>query len=89
MTSHLIYPSTNLNAIEQLEIVGGEGIYVVDSNGKQYIEGLSGLWCTGLGYGNEELVETAARAMKQASFSHLLPASSTARRLSWRKNCTN
>lgn len=71
MTSHLIYPSTNLNAIEQLEIVGGEGIYVVDSNGKQYIEGLSGLWCTGLGYGNEELVETAARAMKQASFSHL------------------
>jgi 4-aminobutyrate---pyruvate transaminase len=48
-----------------------EGIYVWDSSGKRYIEGLAGLWCTGLGYGNAELVETAREQMSRLSFSHL------------------
>ena len=30
-----------------------------------------GLWCTGLGYGNAELVETAREQMSRLSFSHL------------------
>ena len=25
--------------------------------GKRYIEGMAGLWCTALGYGNEEIVD--------------------------------
>ena len=39
--------------------------------GKRYIEGLAGLWCTGLGYGNAELVEAAREQMERLSFSHL------------------
>ena len=38
----------------------GEGVYVYDNQGKRYIEGMAGLWCTALGYGNAELVEAAA-----------------------------
>ncbi len=71
MTQHLIYPTTNLKAIEQMEIVRGEGIYVYDSQGKEYIEGLAGLWCTGLGYGHRELIDTATRAMQELSYQHL------------------
>ena len=29
----------------------GKGVFVYDSNGKAYIEGMAGLWCTALGYG--------------------------------------
>ena len=54
----VIYPTTNLTATEQLKFERGEGIYVYDQNGKQYLEGLAGLWCTGLGYGNQELIDT-------------------------------
>ena len=49
----------------------GKGIYVYDSDGKEYIEGLAGLWCTSLGYGVEELAETAAEQMRKLAFGHL------------------
>lgn len=68
--SAVIYPTTNLAAPEQLNIARGEGIYVYDQNGKQYLEGLSGLWCTGLGYGNRELIDTITRALENLSYSH-------------------
>src|SRR5205085_6409111 len=44
---------------------------VYDTDGKAYIEGMAGLWCTALGYGNEELVEAAAAQMRKLSFAHL------------------
>lgn len=69
--THMIYPTTNLAAIEQLVIERGEGVYVYDNRGKRYLEGMSGLWCTALGYGNEEVVETAARQMRTLAYSHL------------------
>ena len=69
--SAVIYPTTNFKAIEQLTIERGEGVYVYDSNGRQYLEGMAGLWCTSLGYGNRELIETAAEQMGRLSFSHL------------------
>jgi len=67
----MIYPTTNLTATEQLVIERGEGVYVYDSNGKQYLEGLAGLWCTSLGYGNEEIIQTAAEQMRKLTYSHM------------------
>ena len=49
----------------------GKGVWVTDSNGKQYIEGLAGLWCTSLGYGEERLVEAAAKQMRALPFTHI------------------
>ena len=69
--SSVLYPSTNLAAVEQLVIDRGEGVYVYDKAGKRYLEGLAGLWCTALGYGNRELIETAEQAMSKLSFTHL------------------
>ena len=45
--SSIIYPVTNLAAVEQLTIVSGKGVYVFDDTGNQYLEGLSGLWVFG------------------------------------------
>ena len=69
--SHIIYPTTNLSAIEQMVIERGEGVYVYDNNGTRYLEGMAGLWCTALGYGNEEVVETAAEQMRTLAYSHM------------------
>jgi 4-aminobutyrate--pyruvate transaminase len=70
----LLHPTTNL-AVHRtqgpLVLERGEGVYVYDASGKRYIEGLAGLWCTGLGYGNAELVEAAREQMSRLSFSHL------------------
>jgi adenosylmethionine-8-amino-7-oxononanoate aminotransferase len=68
--SAVIYPTTNLKATETLILDRGEGVYVYDKQGKQYIEGLAGLWCTSLGYGNQELIDAANTQMGQLSYSH-------------------
>ena len=70
----LIHPYTNLDQFRQtgpLVLERGQGVHVYDTNGKPYLEGLAGLWCTALGYGNEELVEAAATQMRKLPFGHL------------------
>jgi 4-aminobutyrate--pyruvate transaminase len=70
----LVHPYINLASFREtgpLVIERGQGVYVYDTDGKPYIEGMAGLWCTALGYGNEELVEAAATQMRKLSFAHL------------------
>src|SRR3984893_1148176 len=70
----LLHPYVNLASFRDngpLIIERGQGVHVYDSDGKGYIEGMAGLWCTALGYGNEELVEAAAEQMRKLSFAHL------------------
>ena len=69
--SSIIYPVTNLAAVEQLNIVSGKGVYVFDDTGNKYLEGLSGLWCSALGYGNEELIAAINSQLTTLSYSHL------------------
>jgi 4-aminobutyrate--pyruvate transaminase len=68
--THVIYPTTNLAAIEQLSIVRGEGVYVFDSDGNRYLEGLAGLWCTSLGYGNQELIDAISTQLQTIAYTH-------------------
>ena len=75
----LVHPYTNLARFREtgpLIIERGQGVYVYDTEGKPYIEGMAGLWCTALGYGNEELVEAAAAQMRKLSFAHLFTGKS-------------
>ncbi len=75
----LIHPYTNLATLREsgpLVLERGKGVFVYDTAGKAYIEGMSGLWCTALGYGNEELVEAAAAQMRKLPFAHLFSAKS-------------
>ena len=70
----LVHPYINLASFREtgpLIIERAQGIYVYDTEGKPYIEGMAGLWCTALGYGNEELVEAATAQMRKLSFAHL------------------
>ncbi len=75
----LVHPYINLARFREtgpLVIERGEGVYVFDTEGKGYIEGMAGLWCTALGYGNEELIEAATAQMRKLSFAHLFTGKS-------------
>jgi 4-aminobutyrate--pyruvate transaminase len=70
----LVHPYTNLDThrrVGPLVLERGKGVYLYDTEGKPYLEGMAGLWCTSLGYGNEELVETAREQMMKLPFTHL------------------
>ena len=74
--SNLIEPRlllgfTNLPELRQqapLRIVRGEGVFVYDGAGKDYIEGVSSFYCTMLGFSEEALVEAAAAQMREMPF---------------------
>jgi 4-aminobutyrate--pyruvate transaminase len=75
----LVHPYINLASFREtgpLIIERGQGVHVYDTEGKAYLEGMAGLWCTALGYGNEELVEAAAAQMRKLSFAHLFTGKS-------------
>ena len=71
---HVLHPSTHLkNHVSSGPTISAraEGVYLWDSNGKQYLEGMAGLWCTALGYGREDLADVAADQMRKLSYSQL------------------
>ena len=70
----LIHPFTNLASFRDtgpLILERGEGSWVFDGDGKPYLEGMAGLWCTALGYSNRELVDAAMEQFRKLPFQHL------------------
>ncbi len=75
----LVHPYTNLRAHESdgpVVMAKGHGIYVVDDNGKTYIEGLAGLWCASLGFDEVRLADAAHKQMRQLPFYHIFAGKS-------------
>ncbi|MDP2065325.1 MAG: aspartate aminotransferase family protein [Burkholderiaceae bacterium] len=50
-------------------IVSGKGAYYTDSDGRQIFDGLSGLWCCGLGHARPELIDAVSRQIAQLDYS--------------------
>ena len=75
----LFHPNTNLIAHQDsgpFILERGEGIYVFDTDGNKYIEGMAGLWCNALGHGNEELADAAMRQFKKFPYGNLFASKS-------------
>ena len=69
----LFHPYTNAIANREdgpLVIVRGKGVNVWDEDGNEYMEGMAGLWCASLGFGEHRLAEAAARQMRNLPFYH-------------------
>ena len=69
--AHHVHPQSNLRQhAEQgpTMIVRGEGVFIYDTEGRQIIDGFSGLGCVSLGYHNERLAEAARRQMNTLPF---------------------
>ena len=68
---HMLHPITNLKLLHEsgpLVQERARGVYLWDNNGKQYLEGMAGLWCTALGYGEEELIRVAEDQLRKLSY---------------------
>jgi beta-alanine--pyruvate transaminase len=50
-------------------MVSAQGAYFTDSNGKKIFDGLSGLWCAGLGHGRREITEAVSKQIGTLDFS--------------------
>ncbi|SFQ45108.1 putrescine aminotransferase [Roseivivax halotolerans] len=68
-------------------ITSADGCWLTDSEGNRILDGMAGLWCVNIGYGRQELVDSATRQMSELPFyntffqtSHL-PAIQLAERL--------
>src|SRR5579885_756425 len=75
-----IHPYTNLKFHEAegpLVITEGDGIYVIDENGKRYIEGLAGLWCVSLGFSEKRLADAAHRQLLKLPYYHTFASKAT------------
>lgn len=68
-----IHPYTNLRLHESqgpLVITKGDGVYVVDENGKRHLEAMSGLWCVSLGFSQPRLAEAAYQQILKLPYYH-------------------
>ncbi|MAL78120.1 MAG: aspartate aminotransferase family protein [Sneathiella sp.] len=76
----MIHPYTNLSTHLKdgpLIIQSGKGVHVYDEEGREYIEGLAGLWCASFGFGEEELIKAAIDQMRKLPFYHSFASKST------------
>ena len=68
---HHLHPFTNFT--EQKEngsriITKAKGVYITDSEGNEFLDGMAGLWCTNVGYGHKELADAAHKQMMELPF---------------------
>ncbi|HVZ69272.1 MAG TPA: aminotransferase [Rhizomicrobium sp.] len=69
--AHHIHPFTqtsSLNAEGVRIITRADGVYLWDSEGKRLIDGMAGLWCVQVGYGNGELAEAGYEALRRLPY---------------------
>jgi adenosylmethionine-8-amino-7-oxononanoate aminotransferase len=78
--AHLVHPLHSRKAHAEGKMwVGGEAEFLIDANGRRFIDGLSGLWNNTAGNGRIELAEAAAKQMRELAFASGYSGSSNPR----------
>jgi adenosylmethionine-8-amino-7-oxononanoate aminotransferase len=87
---HYIHPWTDFSVFKEegsMVVADSDGAYVFDSDGNRFLDGIGGLWCVNIGYGNEEMAEAIAEQAKRlayySTFTHITtpPAAELAAKL--------
>jgi adenosylmethionine-8-amino-7-oxononanoate aminotransferase len=68
---HYIHPWTDFSTFKSegsQVITRGHGVHVYDAAGRKMIDGIGGLWCVNIGYGNEEMVEAIAAQARELCY---------------------
>ena len=67
--AHLIHPQHDRAACDTAHVwVKGEGAVLTDADGRQYLDGLAGLWNVIAGHGRTELADAAREQMIALGF---------------------
>ena len=68
--AHYLHPFTDSGELgaSALIINRAKGVYIWDNDGNKILDGMSGLWCVNLGYGQQELIDAAARQLSELPY---------------------
>lgn len=72
---HVWHPFTHMSlwlADDPLVITRGEGVYLIDSDGRRYLDGISSLWCNVHGHGVREIDDAIRAQLDRVAHSTLL-----------------
>ena len=71
---YCFHPFTALEQHERsgppVVMCGGEGVWLTDSAGRRYLDGMAGLWCVNAGYGRREIVSAIGDQALRLSYWH-------------------
>ena len=62
--AHLLHPYADFSkfAGEGSQVIEkAEGLYVTDSTGKRFLDGIAGLWCVNIGHGRKEMADAISQ----------------------------
>src|SRR5215204_3964488 len=73
--AYTFHPSTHLAQFARGEIpnrimTGGEGVYVVDRDGRKSLDAFAGLYCVNVGYGRTEIADAIYEQAKTLAYYH-------------------
>ncbi|TCT12037.1 putrescine aminotransferase [Tepidamorphus gemmatus] len=69
--AHHLHPFTDfkaLNAERSRVMTRGDGVWIWDTDGNRYLDGMAGLWCTQIGHGRREIADAVHRQMLELEF---------------------
>ena len=70
----IVHPQTNL-ALHMTQgpsvIERGQGCFIYDDSGTEFLDAAAGLWCASLGYASERLARVAYEQMRKLGYYHL------------------
>ncbi len=69
--SHYLHPFTDYKDLGEKKsriITRADSVYIYDADGNQILDGMSGLWCVNAGYGRDELVDAAAKQLRELPY---------------------
>jgi putrescine---pyruvate transaminase len=71
--AHFLHPWTHFDTFKRegsLVITEAKGAYITDASGKQYLDGIAGLWCVNIGYGRDEMADAIAEQVRTLCYSN-------------------
>lgn len=69
--AHHLHPFSDhevLNAEKSRIIVRGDGVFLWDSDGNRFLDGMAGLWCVNVGHGRTEIADAVHAQMQELSY---------------------
>jgi L-2,4-diaminobutyrate transaminase len=72
---HFFHPSTHMGQHARGEMpnrimAGGEGVYIVDRDGRRSLDAFAGLYCVNVGYGRREIADAIAEQAYKLPYYH-------------------
>ena len=70
---HLIHPYQVFDTVmveDVLPIARGAGARLVDSDGREYLDAVGGMWCTNIGLGRDEMADAIAQQVRELAYAN-------------------